>query len=67
MDLLITYLVSIVITAVNFIAPPIYNFLIVYEEYSPDFAMKFTLMRFVRSLYLFEVLSKFLAMTLSVY
>jgi len=47
MDLLITYLVSIVITAVNFIAPPIYNFLIVYEEYSPDFAMKFTLMRTV--------------------
>lgn len=46
-DLIVTYLVSIVITFVNFIAPVIFNFLITKEEYSPDFTIKFTLIRTV--------------------
>jgi len=47
LDLLVTYLVSIVITILNIIAPFIFGILIEYEGYSPDFAIKFTLLRTV--------------------
>ncbi|XP_039259218.2 transmembrane channel-like protein 7 [Styela clava] len=47
LDLLITYLVSIVITVANFLAPLLFEFLIIYEDYSPAFTIKFTLIRTV--------------------
>jgi len=46
LDLIVTYLTSIVITAVNFIAPILFDILIPYEDYSPAFAIQFTLIRF---------------------
>ncbi|XP_009884906.1 PREDICTED: transmembrane channel-like protein 7 [Charadrius vociferus] len=49
-NLLVQYLPSIVITLANFIAPQIFSFLIRFEDYSPAFEIRLTLMRciFVR-------------------
>ncbi|NWH57241.1 TMC7 protein, partial [Geococcyx californianus] len=49
-NLLVQYLPSIVITLANFIAPQIFSFLIGFEDYSPAFEIRVTLMRciFVR-------------------
>ncbi|XP_064317866.1 transmembrane channel-like protein 7 [Phalacrocorax carbo] len=49
-NLLVQYLPSIVITLANFIAPQIFSFLIKFEDYSPAFEIRLTLMRciFVR-------------------
>lgn len=44
-DLLITYLTSIAITGVNFIAPFIFEALVSFEGYTPEFAVRFTLIR----------------------
>ncbi|NWU91796.1 TMC7 protein, partial [Upupa epops] len=46
-NLLVQYLPSIVITLANFIAPQIFSFLITFEDYSPAFEIKLTLMRCV--------------------
>uniref|UniRef100_K7F8K9 Transmembrane channel-like protein n=1 Tax=Pelodiscus sinensis TaxID=13735 RepID=K7F8K9_PELSI len=46
-NLLVQYLPSIVITLVNFIAPLFFSNLIRFEEYSPAFEIRFTLMRCV--------------------
>ncbi|NXP50103.1 TMC7 protein, partial [Heliornis fulica] len=46
-NLLVQYLPSIVITMANFIAPQIFSFLIRYEDYSPAFEIRLTLMRCV--------------------
>jgi len=45
LDLIVTYLTSIAITIVNFIAPFVFEFVIEYENYSPEFAIRFTLVR----------------------
>ncbi|NXT33306.1 TMC7 protein, partial [Pelecanoides urinatrix] len=49
-NLLVQYLPSMVITLANFIAPLIFSFLIRFEDYSPAFEIRLTLMRciFVR-------------------
>ncbi|XP_055365682.1 transmembrane channel-like protein 7 isoform X2 [Betta splendens] len=47
MDLLIEYLPSIVITMANFITPLLFAIIINYEDYSPAFEIRFTLMRCV--------------------
>lgn len=39
------YLPSIVITLANFITPLIFNLIITFEDYSPAFEIRFTLMR----------------------
>ena len=44
-DLLITYLASIAIAAVNFIAPIIFGFFINFEDYAPGTALQITLVR----------------------
>ena len=44
-DLIVTYLTSIVITIANFIAPVLFGILVKYEDYSPDFTIRFTLIR----------------------
>ncbi|KAK2543991.1 transmembrane channel-like protein 7 [Columba livia] len=46
-NLLVQYLPSIVITLANFIAPQIFSFLITFEDYSPAFEIRLTLMRCV--------------------
>ncbi|KAF1626051.1 Transmembrane channel-like protein 7, partial [Eudyptes chrysocome] len=46
-NLLVQYLPSIVITLANFIAPQIFSFLIRFEDYSPAFEIRLTLMRCV--------------------
>ncbi|NXI57152.1 TMC7 protein, partial [Chloroceryle aenea] len=46
-SLLVQYLPSIVITLANFIAPQIFSFLIRFEDYSPAFEIRLTLMRCV--------------------
>ncbi|XP_066416959.1 transmembrane channel-like protein 7 [Molothrus aeneus] len=46
-NLLVQYLPSMVITLANFIAPLIFAFLIKFEEYTPAFEIKLTLMRCV--------------------
>ncbi|KAM6079253.1 transmembrane channel-like protein 7 isoform 2-T2 [Theristicus caerulescens] len=46
-NLLVQYLPSIVITLANFIAPQIFSFLIGFEDYSPAFEIRLTLMRCV--------------------
>ncbi|NXN87647.1 TMC7 protein, partial [Bombycilla garrulus] len=46
-NLLVQYLPSIVITLANFIAPLIFSFLIRFEEYTPAFEIKLTLLRCV--------------------
>ncbi|NXS35346.1 TMC7 protein, partial [Pomatostomus ruficeps] len=46
-NLLVQYLPSIVITLANFIGPLIFSFLIGFEEYTPAFEIKLTLMRCV--------------------
>ncbi|NXX56812.1 TMC7 protein, partial [Scopus umbretta] len=45
--LLVQYLPSVVITLANFIAPQIFSFLITFEDYSPAFEIRLTLMRCV--------------------
>ena len=45
LDLIVTYLTSIVITVVNFIAPFIFEFVVTFEDYSPEFTIRFTLVR----------------------
>lgn len=44
-NLLVQYLPSMVITLANFIAPQIFSFLIRFEDYSPAFEIRLTLMR----------------------
>lgn len=44
-NLLVQYLPSMVITLANFIAPLIFAFLIKFEEYTPAFEIKLTLLR----------------------
>ncbi|KFQ77138.1 Transmembrane channel-like 7, partial [Phoenicopterus ruber ruber] len=46
-NILVQYLPSIVITLASFIAPLIFSFLIRFEDYSPAFEIKLTLMRCV--------------------
>ncbi|NXH21244.1 TMC7 protein, partial [Bucco capensis] len=46
-NLIVQYLPSIVITLANFIAPLIFSFLITFEDYSPAFEVRLTLMRCV--------------------
>jgi len=46
-DLLVTYMSSIVITAVNFAAPILFSILVPFEDYSPGFAIQLTLIRWV--------------------
>ncbi|KFO14754.1 Transmembrane channel-like 7, partial [Balearica regulorum gibbericeps] len=46
-NLLVQYLPSVVITLANFIAPQIFWFLIRFEDYSPVFEIRLTLMRCV--------------------
>ncbi|NXN67846.1 TMC7 protein, partial [Himantopus himantopus] len=46
-NLLVQYLPSIVITLANFIAPQIFSFLIRFEDYSPAFEIRLTLLRCV--------------------
>ncbi|NXQ82773.1 TMC7 protein, partial [Nyctibius grandis] len=46
-NLLVQYLPSVVITLANFIAPQIFSFLIRFEDYSPAFEIRLTLMRCV--------------------
>lgn len=47
MDLIYEYLPSIVITLANFITPILFSVIINYEDYSPAFEIRFTLMRCV--------------------
>ncbi|XP_066517905.1 transmembrane channel-like protein 7 [Hoplias malabaricus] len=47
MKLIIEYLPSIVITLANFITPVIFSIIISFEDYSPAFEIRFTLMRCV--------------------
>jgi len=65
LDLIVTYLVTIVITVINFIAPLVFNFLIKQEEYSPVFTIKFTLIRTV-SLRLASIIFLYVAIYLQV-
>ncbi|KAM9362494.1 transmembrane channel-like protein 7 [Symphorus nematophorus] len=46
-DLIYEYLPSIVITMANFITPLLFSIIINYEDYSPAFEIRFTLMRCV--------------------
>ncbi|XP_039651536.1 nodal modulator 1 [Perca fluviatilis] len=45
-DLIYEYLPSIVITLANFVTPLLFSVIINYEDYSPAFEIRFTLMRF---------------------
>lgn len=45
-DLIYEYLPSIVITLANFITPLLFSVIINYEDYSPAFEIRFTLMRY---------------------
>ncbi|KAJ8001818.1 hypothetical protein DPEC_G00173370 [Dallia pectoralis] len=47
LDLIYEYLPSIVITVANFITPLMFSLIIQYEDYSPAFEIRFTLMRCV--------------------
>lgn len=47
LSLLIEYLPSIVITIANFITPIIFENIVRYEDYAPDFVIRFTLIRYV--------------------
>ncbi|KAI1896062.1 hypothetical protein AGOR_G00090930 [Albula goreensis] len=47
LDLIYEYLPSIVITLANFITPLMFTMIIQYEDYSPAFEIRFTLMRCV--------------------
>lgn len=44
-NLLVQYLPSMVITLANFVAPQIFSILIRFEDYSPAFEIKLTLLR----------------------
>ncbi|KAK7160940.1 hypothetical protein R3I94_003805 [Phoxinus phoxinus] len=46
-ELVVEYLPSIVITLANFITPLIFSLIITFEDYSPAFEIRFTLMRCV--------------------
>lgn len=46
-DAIVTYGVSVVITSINLIAPIVFRQLVKKEEYSPEFTIKFTLVRVV--------------------
>ena len=46
MDLIYEYLPSIVITMANFITPLLFSIIINYEDYSPAFEIRFTLIRY---------------------
>ncbi|KAM7418652.1 hypothetical protein PAMA_015993 [Pampus argenteus] len=48
-DLIYEYLPSIVITLANFITPILFSIIINYEDYSPAFEIRFTLMSFLYS------------------
>lgn len=45
-DLINEYLPSIVMTLANFITPLLFSVIITYEDYSPAFEIRFTLMRY---------------------
>lgn len=45
-DLIYEYLPSIVITMANFITPLLFSVIINFEDYSPVFEIRFTLMRY---------------------
>lgn len=45
-DLIYEYLPSIVITLANFITPLLFSVIINFEDYSPAFEIRFTLMRY---------------------
>lgn len=47
LELIVEYLPSIVITLANFITPLIFSLIISFEDYSPAFEIRFTLMRCV--------------------
>lgn len=47
-DLIYEYLPSIVITLANFITPLLFSVIINYEDYSPAFEIRFTLMRYTQ-------------------
>lgn len=47
LELVYEYLPSIVITLANFLTPLIFNIIIAFEDYSPAFEIRFTLMRCV--------------------
>lgn len=47
LSLLVEYLPSIVITIANFITPIIFEYIVRYEDYSPAFEIRFTLIRCV--------------------
>ncbi|XP_067296533.1 transmembrane channel-like protein 7 [Pseudorasbora parva] len=47
LELVVEYLPSIVITLANFITPLIFSLIITFEDYSPAFEIRFTLMRCV--------------------
>ena len=47
-DLIYEYLPSIVITLANFITPLLFSVIINFEDYSPAFEIRFTLMRWNR-------------------
>ncbi|XP_064645080.1 transmembrane channel-like protein 7 [Lineus longissimus] len=45
LQLLIEYLVSLTITALNAVLPPVFTKVVKWEDYTPDFAIKLTLIR----------------------
>lgn len=45
MDLIFEYLPSIVITMANFLTPQVFSLIVQFEDYSPAFEIRFTLMR----------------------
>ncbi|MGH0115468.1 UNVERIFIED_CONTAM: hypothetical protein FKN15_000103 [Acipenser sinensis] len=47
LDLIVEYLPSIVITLANFITPLIFDVIIQFEDYTPAFEIRFTLMRLI--------------------
>ncbi|XP_042562979.1 transmembrane channel-like protein 7 [Clupea harengus] len=47
MDLIFEYLPSIVITMANFLTPQVFSLIVQFEDYSPAFEIRFTLMRCV--------------------
>lgn len=46
MDLIHEYLPSIVITLANFLTPLLFSVIINFEDYSPAFEIRFTLIRY---------------------
>lgn len=60
-DLIYEYLPSIVITLANFITPLLFSIIINYEDYSPAFEIRFTLMRYNR----FPLIDRLLILSLN--